>query len=186
MEKPQGEEQPTIAMRVSRVALSIFVKYLNQRFLSYEETIAVLDFAWEIIFLSGYFGFQKLVDLVSGVFTVCFHRLENLTEEDYLYSFLYSVLYPMPVLREKLFAMLMAIIGRNPYAWLEHPVIRTLEFDHGPTYNRIRTMLQDYPNYFSNCQATNLLHALIFCIVDCTFTNKMDCWILHRGTRTNY
>ncbi len=111
MQKQQNKEHPILNIGVSGMALDVFVKYLTQRFLSYEEVVAVLDFAWEIIFLSDYFGIEMLFQLVSSILPICMHKLENPTEEDYLYSFLYSVLYPMSVLSEKLFAIIMAIIG---------------------------------------------------------------------------
>ncbi len=141
-----------IFLNVSGLALYIFVRYLKMRFLSVEEVMANLECAWEICFLSDYFGVDPLLCLMSGILSVAMHKIGNLEIDDYLYSFLYSVLYSMPVVSEKLLPTVMAIIGQQTNLTTDHPALKTLKFVKPNIHNRICSLLENYPNYFSNCQ----------------------------------
>ncbi len=157
----------SLKVGVSGVVLEVFVRYLRTRHLSYDSIEAVIDYTWELIYLSDFFGMQQLFDLVAGVLCMSFHKGNHeLNEDDYLYSFLYSVLYNVTVLQEKLLSVTMAIIGRDYIKFAMHPVMLTLKFVCPTVYERIGTLLTNFPNAFCNCQVQcTSSHAFFYSIM---------------------
>ncbi len=94
------KRKTVITLGVSGVTLGLFVEYLQTRYLPYEKLIDAMDYVWELVFLSDYFGLERLFELVSGFLTVALHKYSKEMDcDDYFYCFLYSLMFRMPSLR---------------------------------------------------------------------------------------
>ncbi len=134
---------------VSCDALFQFVKFMYVRNLYLDEIKQFWSVAWEVIYLADFFGIKTLMQLMTGIMNIAFNSETNLSDDDYFYMFLYSVLFDLPVMIEKLGTIVLAILGQNS----EHlHVFKSLAFSCPSVHNRISKLLSDEPNYFSNCQ----------------------------------
>ncbi len=89
----------------------------------------------------------------AGMMNVTFKQfVTDLSDDDYFYMILYSMLYDLPVPIEKFGVIILMMLGQSLDPLHNHDIFLTLAYGFPELYQRILYLLSNEPNYFSNCQ----------------------------------